>query len=174
MTSGCWPFQTSRWHLRPRVPKKPNNLAQSAVLKAVQLSGNLCAVSCVQQYQDTNMQGVVYELNSYMEQRLDTGGDNKLLLYELCNIIKTGKDFSAEHFAPSFQRQCTARSQQALFGCRSSRMNGGLPISFRQQTNIYRARWWSKRRDNDPILDSAPYDEYRVLTLVVLTDVDFM
>lgn len=48
-------------------------------------------VSCVQQYQDTNMQGVVYELNSYMEQRLDTGGDNKLLLYELCNIIKTGK-----------------------------------------------------------------------------------
>ncbi|GLD68532.1 cAMP and cAMP-inhibited cGMP 3',5'-cyclic phosphodiesterase 10A isoform X1, partial [Lates japonicus] len=41
------------------------------------------------QYQDTNMQGVVYELNSYMEQRLDTGGDNKLLLYELCNIIKT-------------------------------------------------------------------------------------
>lgn len=48
-------------------------------------------MSCVQQYQDTNMQGVVYELNSYMEQRLDTGGDNKLLLYELCNIIKTGK-----------------------------------------------------------------------------------
>lgn len=52
-------------------------------------SCNFC-VSCVQQYQDTNMQGVVYELNSYMEQRLDTGGDNKLLLYELCNIIKTG------------------------------------------------------------------------------------
>lgn len=48
-------------------------------------------MSSVQQYQDTNMQGVVYELNSYMEQRLDTGGDNKLLLYELCNIIKTGK-----------------------------------------------------------------------------------
>lgn len=37
------------------------------------------------------MQGVVYELNSYMEQRLDAGGDNKLLLYELSNIIKTGK-----------------------------------------------------------------------------------
>lgn len=52
----------------------------------------LCVcVCCVQQYQDTNMQGVVYELNSYMEQRLDTGGDNKLLLYELCNIIKTGQ-----------------------------------------------------------------------------------
>ena len=49
-------------------------------------------VCCVQQYQDTNMQGVVYELNSYMEQRLDTGGDNKLLLYELCNIIKTGME----------------------------------------------------------------------------------
>lgn len=36
------------------------------------------------------MQGVVYELNSYMEQRLDAGGDNKLLLYELSDIIKTG------------------------------------------------------------------------------------
>uniref|UniRef100_A0A3B5LLU1 Uncharacterized protein n=1 Tax=Xiphophorus couchianus TaxID=32473 RepID=A0A3B5LLU1_9TELE len=44
----------------------------------------------VSRYQDTNMQGVVYELNSFMEQRLDIGGDNKLLLYELSNIIKTG------------------------------------------------------------------------------------
>lgn len=57
-------------------------------------------VSCVQQYQDTNMQGVVYELNSYMEQRLDTGGDNKLLLYELCNIIKTGKSACQAHWHP--------------------------------------------------------------------------
>lgn len=62
-------------------------------------SCNLC-VCFVQQYQDTNMQGVVYELNSYIEQRLDTGGDNKLLLYELCNIIKTGNhelNFSSHH-----------------------------------------------------------------------------
>ncbi|XP_019469066.1 cAMP and cAMP-inhibited cGMP 3',5'-cyclic phosphodiesterase 10A-like [Meleagris gallopavo] len=43
-----------------------------------------------QEYQDTNMQGVVYELNSYIEQRLDTGGDNQLLLYELSSIIKIG------------------------------------------------------------------------------------
>lgn len=43
------------------------------------------------QYQDTNMQGVVYELNSYIEQRLDAGGDNQLLLYELSSIIKIGK-----------------------------------------------------------------------------------
>lgn len=57
----------------------------------------MVCVSCVQQYQDTNMQGVVYELNSYMEQRLDTGGDNKLLLYELCNIIKTGQAPLATH-----------------------------------------------------------------------------
>uniref|UniRef100_A0A8C0L4W0 Phosphodiesterase 10A n=1 Tax=Canis lupus dingo TaxID=286419 RepID=A0A8C0L4W0_CANLU len=42
----------------------------------------------VSRYQDTNMQGVVYELNSYIEQRLDTGGDNQLLLYELSSIIK--------------------------------------------------------------------------------------
>uniref|UniRef100_A0A8C5NJZ8 Uncharacterized protein n=1 Tax=Junco hyemalis TaxID=40217 RepID=A0A8C5NJZ8_JUNHY len=45
----------------------------------------------VSRYQDTNMQGVVYELNSYIEQRLDTGGDNQLLLYELSSIIKIGK-----------------------------------------------------------------------------------
>lgn len=37
------------------------------------------------------MQGVVYELNSYIEQRLDTGGDNHLLLYELSSIIRIGK-----------------------------------------------------------------------------------
>lgn len=42
-------------------------------------------------YQDTNMQGVVYELNSYIEQRLDAGGDNQLLLYELSSIIRTGE-----------------------------------------------------------------------------------
>ncbi|XP_048125528.1 cAMP and cAMP-inhibited cGMP 3',5'-cyclic phosphodiesterase 10A isoform X3 [Alosa alosa] len=56
------------------------------------------------QYQDTNMQGVVYELNSYMEQRLDSGGDNKLLLYELCNIIKTAT--KADGFALYFLGEC--------------------------------------------------------------------
>ncbi|MFT7819177.1 cAMP and cAMP-inhibited cGMP 3',5'-cyclic phosphodiesterase 10A isoform X5 [Arapaima gigas] len=58
----------------------------------------------VSRYQDTNMQGVVYELNSYMEQRLDTGGDNKLLLYELCNIIKTAT--KADGFALYFLGEC--------------------------------------------------------------------
>ncbi|KAK1791438.1 hypothetical protein P4O66_013455, partial [Electrophorus voltai] len=68
--------------------------------------GHLYAVCvfCVQQYQDTNMQAVVYELNSYMEQRLDTGGDNKLLLYELCNIIKTAT--KADGFALYFLGEC--------------------------------------------------------------------
>ncbi|XP_023818960.1 cAMP and cAMP-inhibited cGMP 3',5'-cyclic phosphodiesterase 10A isoform X9 [Oryzias latipes] len=56
------------------------------------------------QYQDTNMQGVVYELNSYMEQRLDAGGDNKLLLYELSNIIKTAT--KADSFALYFLGEC--------------------------------------------------------------------
>ena len=37
------------------------------------------------------MQGVVYELNSYIEQRLDAGGDNQLLLYELSSVIKIGE-----------------------------------------------------------------------------------
>ncbi|XP_016304992.1 cAMP and cAMP-inhibited cGMP 3',5'-cyclic phosphodiesterase 10A-like [Sinocyclocheilus anshuiensis] len=58
----------------------------------------------VSRYQDTNMQSVVYELNSYMEQRLDTGGDNKLLLYELCNIIKTAT--KADGFALYFLGEC--------------------------------------------------------------------
>ncbi|XP_040285228.1 cAMP and cAMP-inhibited cGMP 3',5'-cyclic phosphodiesterase 10A isoform X3 [Bufo bufo] len=56
------------------------------------------------QYQDTNMQGVVYELNSYMEQRLDAGGDNKLLLYELSDIIKTAT--KADGFALYFLGEC--------------------------------------------------------------------
>lgn len=61
------------------------------------------------------MQGVVYELNSYMEQRLDTGGDNKLLLYELCNIIKTGKRCSAERYSlrPASGSARHARTQRS-------------------------------------------------------------
>uniref|UniRef100_A0A8C2XCN2 Phosphodiesterase n=1 Tax=Cyclopterus lumpus TaxID=8103 RepID=A0A8C2XCN2_CYCLU len=58
----------------------------------------------VSRYQDTNVQDVVYELNSYMEQRLDTGGDNKLLLYELCSIIKTAT--KADGFALYFLGEC--------------------------------------------------------------------
>ncbi|XP_072121405.1 cAMP and cAMP-inhibited cGMP 3',5'-cyclic phosphodiesterase 10A isoform X2 [Mobula birostris] len=51
-------------------------------------------------YLESNIQAVVYELNSYLEQRLDVGGDNKLLLYELSNIIKTATD--ADTFALYF------------------------------------------------------------------------
>lgn len=55
------------------------------------------------------MQGVVYELNSYIEQRLDTGGDNHLLLYELSSIIRIGKAAPAltlrsDHSAKKRQR----------------------------------------------------------------------
>ncbi|XP_036916411.1 cAMP and cAMP-inhibited cGMP 3',5'-cyclic phosphodiesterase 10A [Sturnira hondurensis] len=58
----------------------------------------------VSRYQDTNMQGVVYELNSYIEQRLDTGGDNQLLLYELSSVIKTAT--KADGFALYFLGEC--------------------------------------------------------------------
>ncbi|KAA8583938.1 hypothetical protein FQN60_015146 [Etheostoma spectabile] len=68
------------------------------------VEGNVVMNGSVFQYQDTNMQGVVYELNNYMEQRLDTGGDNKLLLYELCNIIKTAT--KADGFALYFLGEC--------------------------------------------------------------------
>nr|XP_039326270.1 cAMP and cAMP-inhibited cGMP 3',5'-cyclic phosphodiesterase 10A-like [Saimiri boliviensis boliviensis] len=50
------------------------------------------------------MQGVVYELNSYIEQRLDTGGDNQLLLYELSSIIKIAT--KADGFALYFLGEC--------------------------------------------------------------------
>ncbi|XP_029109932.1 cAMP and cAMP-inhibited cGMP 3',5'-cyclic phosphodiesterase 10A isoform X3 [Scleropages formosus] len=68
------------------------------------MGDDLSAKEVSRQYQDANMQGVVYELNSYMEQRLDTGGDNKLLLYELCNIIKTAT--KADSFALYFLGEC--------------------------------------------------------------------
>ncbi|KAM4865607.1 cAMP and cAMP-inhibited cGMP 3',5'-cyclic phosphodiesterase 10A isoform 1-T1 [Thomomys bottae] len=58
----------------------------------------------VSRYQDTNMQGVVYELNSYIEQRLDTGGDNQVLLYELSSIIKIAT--KADGFALYFLGEC--------------------------------------------------------------------
>ncbi|XP_037673735.1 cAMP and cAMP-inhibited cGMP 3',5'-cyclic phosphodiesterase 10A isoform X1 [Choloepus didactylus] len=58
----------------------------------------------VSRYQDTNMQGVVYELNSYIEQRLDTGGDNHLLLYELSSLIKIAT--KADGFALYFLGEC--------------------------------------------------------------------
>ncbi|XP_047590485.1 cAMP and cAMP-inhibited cGMP 3',5'-cyclic phosphodiesterase 10A isoform X5 [Lutra lutra] len=50
------------------------------------------------------MQGVVYELNSYIEQRLDAGGDNQLLLYELSNVIKIAT--KADGFALYFLGEC--------------------------------------------------------------------
>ncbi|XP_064220323.1 cAMP and cAMP-inhibited cGMP 3',5'-cyclic phosphodiesterase 10A-like [Aotus nancymaae] len=58
----------------------------------------------VSRYQDTNMQGVVYELNSCIEQRLDAGGDNQLLLYELSSIIKIAT--KADGFALYFLGEC--------------------------------------------------------------------
>ncbi|XP_066228907.1 cAMP and cAMP-inhibited cGMP 3',5'-cyclic phosphodiesterase 10A isoform X2 [Saccopteryx leptura] len=58
----------------------------------------------VSRYQDTNMQGVVYELNSYIEQRLDTGGDNQLLLYELSRVVQVAT--KADGFALYFLGEC--------------------------------------------------------------------
>ncbi|XP_076830710.1 cAMP and cAMP-inhibited cGMP 3',5'-cyclic phosphodiesterase 10A isoform X3 [Brachyhypopomus gauderio] len=84
--------------------------AARALHTSAELTALFCALkhdpstSEVSRYQDTNMQAVVYELNSYMEQRLDTGGDNKLLLYELCNIIKTAT--KADGFALYFLGEC--------------------------------------------------------------------
>ncbi|XP_078471703.1 cAMP and cAMP-inhibited cGMP 3',5'-cyclic phosphodiesterase 10A isoform X5 [Lampetra planeri] len=56
------------------------------------------------QYQDTNVQAVVYELNSHIEQRLDMGGDSKLLLHELCYIIHNATN--ADGFSLYFLGEC--------------------------------------------------------------------
>ncbi|XP_053151773.1 cAMP and cAMP-inhibited cGMP 3',5'-cyclic phosphodiesterase 10A isoform X3 [Hemicordylus capensis] len=58
----------------------------------------------VNRYQNTDMQGVVYELNSYIEQRLDIGGNNHLLLYELSSIIRMAT--KADGFALYFLGDC--------------------------------------------------------------------
>ncbi|KAJ7417988.1 cAMP and cAMP-inhibited cGMP 3',5'-cyclic phosphodiesterase 10A [Willisornis vidua] len=68
----------------------------------------------VSRYQDTNMQGVVYELNSYIEQRLDTGGDNQLLLYELSSIIKIAT--KADGFALYFLGECNNANGLVEYG----------------------------------------------------------
>ncbi|XP_038664678.1 cAMP and cAMP-inhibited cGMP 3',5'-cyclic phosphodiesterase 10A isoform X3 [Scyliorhinus canicula] len=59
----------------------------------------------INRYLDSNMQAVVYELNSNVEQRLDPTSDNKLLLYELCNIIKTAT--GADGFSLYFVGDCS-------------------------------------------------------------------
>ncbi|XP_071247512.1 cAMP and cAMP-inhibited cGMP 3',5'-cyclic phosphodiesterase 10A isoform X3 [Salvelinus alpinus] len=56
------------------------------------------------QYQDSNMQNVVHDLTSYLEQRLDPGGDNKLLFYDLSTIIKTAT--KADGFALYHLGEC--------------------------------------------------------------------
>uniref|UniRef100_A0ABM5FYJ4 cAMP and cAMP-inhibited cGMP 3',5'-cyclic phosphodiesterase 10A isoform X5 n=1 Tax=Pogona vitticeps TaxID=103695 RepID=A0ABM5FYJ4_9SAUR len=58
----------------------------------------------VSRYQNSDMQGVVYELNSYIEQRLDIGGNNQLLLYELSSIIRMATN--ADGFALYFLADC--------------------------------------------------------------------
>ncbi|XP_042161550.1 cAMP and cAMP-inhibited cGMP 3',5'-cyclic phosphodiesterase 10A-like, partial [Oncorhynchus tshawytscha] len=69
-------------------------------------SGSLPAddTSSGSRYQDSNMQNVVHDLTSYLEQRLDPGGDNKLLFYDLCTIIKTAT--KADGFALYFMGEC--------------------------------------------------------------------
>ncbi|KAM9557916.1 cAMP and cAMP-inhibited cGMP 3',5'-cyclic phosphodiesterase 10A isoform 4-T4 [Salvelinus alpinus] len=69
-------------------------------------SGSLPAddTSSGSRYQDSNMQNVVHDLTSYLEQRLDPGGDNKLLFYDLSTIIKTAT--KADGFALYHLGEC--------------------------------------------------------------------
>ncbi|KAF4794847.1 cAMP and cAMP-inhibited cGMP 3',5'-cyclic phosphodiesterase 10A [Turdus rufiventris] len=93
------PKEVSRVELPQLPPPESSGAWQSSVIWHMNLKWKMLA-----KYQDTNMQGVVYELNSYIEQRLDTGGDNQLLLYELSSIIKIAT--KADGFALYFLGEC--------------------------------------------------------------------
>ncbi|XP_061480338.1 cAMP and cAMP-inhibited cGMP 3',5'-cyclic phosphodiesterase 10A isoform X5 [Rhineura floridana] len=55
-------------------------------------------------YQNPDMQAMVYELNGFIEQRMDIGGHSQLLLYELSSIIRMAT--SADGFALYFLGEC--------------------------------------------------------------------
>ncbi|KAJ6664617.1 hypothetical protein lerEdw1_006190 [Lerista edwardsae] len=63
-------------------------------------------------YQNTDIQGVVYELNSYIEQRFDIGGNNHLLLHELCSIIQMATN--ADGFALYFLGDCNNMTKDEI------------------------------------------------------------
>ncbi|XP_061480337.1 cAMP and cAMP-inhibited cGMP 3',5'-cyclic phosphodiesterase 10A isoform X4 [Rhineura floridana] len=56
------------------------------------------------EYQNPDMQAMVYELNGFIEQRMDIGGHSQLLLYELSSIIRMAT--SADGFALYFLGEC--------------------------------------------------------------------
>ncbi|ERE85272.1 cAMP and cAMP-inhibited cGMP 3',5'-cyclic phosphodiesterase 10A-like protein [Cricetulus griseus] len=84
--------------------RPPMGLNKACRIKLTLLESSPTPAKKLGKYQDTNMQGVVYELNSYIEQRLDTGGDNHLLLYELSSIIRIAT--KADGFALYFLGEC--------------------------------------------------------------------
>ncbi|XP_025023942.1 cAMP and cAMP-inhibited cGMP 3',5'-cyclic phosphodiesterase 10A-like, partial [Python bivittatus] len=58
----------------------------------------------VTRYQNSDMQGMVHELNSHIEKRMDIGGNTQLLLYELSAIIRVAT--KADGFALYFLGEC--------------------------------------------------------------------
>ncbi|XP_072437118.1 cAMP and cAMP-inhibited cGMP 3',5'-cyclic phosphodiesterase 10A isoform X2 [Chiloscyllium punctatum] len=78
--------------------------ASTSDVQAADLSGDKANFQNINRYLDSNMQAVVYELNSSVEQRLDRGSDNRLLIFELCNIIKTAT--MADGFSLYFVGDC--------------------------------------------------------------------
>ncbi|XP_028579692.1 cAMP and cAMP-inhibited cGMP 3',5'-cyclic phosphodiesterase 10A isoform X3 [Podarcis muralis] len=58
----------------------------------------------ISRYQNPDIQAVVYDLNGFIEQRMDIGGHNQLLLYELSSIIQMATN--ADGFALYFLGEC--------------------------------------------------------------------
>ncbi|XP_067900946.1 cAMP and cAMP-inhibited cGMP 3',5'-cyclic phosphodiesterase 10A [Heterodontus francisci] len=79
-------------------------LASTSDVLAADRSGDKVIPREINRYLDTNMQAVVYELNTHIEQQPDLGTNNKLLLFELSKIIKTA--VIADGFALYFVGDC--------------------------------------------------------------------
>ncbi|XP_060548299.1 cAMP and cAMP-inhibited cGMP 3',5'-cyclic phosphodiesterase 10A isoform X2 [Pantherophis guttatus] len=65
---------------------------------------DVSAAKHVSRYQNPDMEGMVYDLNSYLEKRADTVGNSQLLLYELSTIIQIAT--KADGFALYFLGEC--------------------------------------------------------------------
>ncbi|XP_058023984.1 cAMP and cAMP-inhibited cGMP 3',5'-cyclic phosphodiesterase 10A isoform X2 [Ahaetulla prasina] len=76
----------------------------------------------VSRYQNSDMEGMVYDLNSHLEKRTDTVGNSQLLLYELSTIIQIAT--KADGFALYFLGECN----NSLCMFTPPRVKDGQPI----------------------------------------------
>uniref|UniRef100_A0A8C6XXD0 Phosphodiesterase n=2 Tax=Naja naja TaxID=35670 RepID=A0A8C6XXD0_NAJNA len=94
-------FQTFGLVLEPIFRKFLSSLARSFLKMAPAQIQNLW---CPTQYQNPDMESMVYDLNNHLEKRTDIAGNSQLFLYELSTIIQTAT--KADGFALYFLGEC--------------------------------------------------------------------